>query len=993
VRISRQGLPCLALAAFLLAAASPAAQDTGSIRGVVTDLDFGVPLPSVLVTAVGTGRTTTTTDQGTFLLGGLAPGKYTLLFSKEGYLRLVRADVPVLAGQLTDLDAAMGGEFTDMEEFIVEDILRAASGTEAALLELRLESPALLDSISADLMSRAGASDAAAGLRLVAGATVADGKTAVIRGLPDRYVSSQLNGVRLPSADEDKRAVELDQFPSAVIESIQVSKTFTPDQQGDASGGAVDVRLRGIPDETILRFKAQYSYNSNVAGSDDFLGYDGGGISFWGSDDGDRDVQTENLGQSWTGAVGVSEDDTPIDYKWSLDAGKRFELSNGVTLGGFATFFYERDSSFYDDGKNDSLWVDDIGEDLTPETIQGTPTDGNFKTALLDVTQASQSVQWGGLATLGLETDTTKLGLSFLYTRTAEDKATFAEDTRGKEFFFPGYDPDDPNAPGNDSSGRFAAPYNRNETLEYTERATDSLQLYGAHELPLEPRKIGPFTFQRPELSWLAAKSSASLDQPDKRQFGSVFLPESFNPALGATEDPLWIAFFPSSNVNLGNVQHIFKTIEEDSTEYAVDLKLPFEQWDSEQGYLKLGIFSDKVDRSFDQDTYSNFGDFGAQFPGTFDQFWSEFFPGEDHPITQSEFDIDYEGDIDVSASYAMLDLPLSRPFSVVGGVRFESTDIRIVNFPGQFAYWYPPDLTQQIDLEPGDADVDFSQRDALPSIGFEYEPLERLILRGSYSETIARQTFKELTPIVQQEFAGGPIFIGNPDLQMSALQNYDLRLDYTPYEGGFASLSWFHKDVDDPIEYVQRLVDFTFTTAVNYPRGQLDGYEVELRQDLGHFREGLQGLALGANATFIDSEVQLTEDEIREFETIGVPRTSRDMTNAPAYLYNLYLTYDVEHLGAQFAAFYTYQGDTLVTGGGTNLGNFVPDVYAKGYGTLNMSATWRLTKHASLRFEAKNLTDPAIEEVYRSEFISGDQTRTSYTKGREFSIGFSVNL
>ena len=99
---------------------------------------------------------------------------------------------------------------------------------------------------------------------------VQDGKYAVLRGLPDRYVSSQMNGVRLPTADEDKRAVELDLFPSAVIESLQVSKTFTPDQQGDASGGAVNVRLKGIPDETVLQVRTQVGGNSQVTGRGDF---------------------------------------------------------------------------------------------------------------------------------------------------------------------------------------------------------------------------------------------------------------------------------------------------------------------------------------------------------------------------------------------------------------------------------------------------------------------------------------------------------------------------------------------------------------------------------------------------------------------------------------------------------------------------------------------------------------------------------------------------
>jgi hypothetical protein len=88
-----------------------------------------------------------------------------------------------------------------------------------------------------------------------------------------------MNGIRLQTADTDKRAVQLDQFPSAIIESIQGSKTFTPDQQGDASGGAVNMVLKGIPDETILKFTTQIGYNTQT--DDDFLTYKGGGVNFW----------------------------------------------------------------------------------------------------------------------------------------------------------------------------------------------------------------------------------------------------------------------------------------------------------------------------------------------------------------------------------------------------------------------------------------------------------------------------------------------------------------------------------------------------------------------------------------------------------------------------------------------------------------------------------------------------------------------------------------
>ena len=974
-------------------------QAAGSIRGLVSDKDFDAPLPAAQVQIVETGAKTVTSDQGTYVFPDVAEGTYTLIFSKQGYVRVVRANVIVRGGELTDIDAGLAGDFTEMEEFVVQDVLRLGAGTEAALLELRFDSPSFLDSISADLMSRAGAGDAASALRLVSGATVQDGKFAVIRGLPDRYVSSQLNGVRLPSADEETRAVELDQFPSAVIESIQVSKTFTPDQQGDASGGAVDVRLRGIPEESLFQLKAQFSTNSQVTGRGDFLTYEGGGFDFLGGQD-NRVIQTENLGGNWDGAVGVSRDDAPIDSKWSAAIGGKHVFDNDVKIGGFASLFYERDSSFFDNGVNDRYWVENPGDPLTPDIVGGVK-DGVFRTSLFDITQGTQSVQWGGLGAVGLETDNNYLGLTYLFTRSAEDKATLAEDTRGKEYYFPGYDPNDPMGPGNTSTEVGSAPYQRTETLDFRKREADSLQFTGRHTLPVEKLyESESFTFDAPELDWTLSANTASLDQPDKRQFGSVWIPASFNPGFPPflppfVSDPVFVPLAPAENINLGNLQRIFKEIEETSEQVSVNLKFPFQQWSEQPGYVKFGLFDDRVDRKFDQDSFSNFGDSSASFPGDFSDFWSEFFPLEDHPITASDFDVDYRGDQEISAWYGMLDLPLSSNVNLIGGARFESTNIGIKNDPESLALWFPPNspTTAPVALTPGVADVDFSQDDVLPSIGLVYEATEKLTLRAAYSQTVARQTFKELTPIIQQEFLGGPVFIGNPDLQMSALDNYDLRLDYIPYQGGLASVSWFRKDIDDPIEFVQRPLDFTFTTPVNYPKGKLTGFELEVRQDLGNWWEDARGLSLGANATFIDGEVTLPDTEIAQFEALQVPFTRRDITNAPEYLYNLYLTYDIEETGSQVTLYYTVVGDTLVAGAGSADGNFVPNIYAKEYGTLNIGFSQRIGENWRLQIQAKNLTNPEIERVYRSDFTGDDVTQSSFTRGFEFSfgIGFSI--
>ena len=977
-----------------MAVAAAAPQDIGSIRGVVHDKDFDVPMGGVKVLNLGTEQTVETSDQGNYVFSRVPAGKYTLVFSKNGYVKQVRSDVVVSAGQLTDLDVWMPGDFTEMEEFVVEENQALGAGTELALLELRLESPALLDSISADLMSRAGASDAAGALRLVAGATVKDGKTAVIRGLPDRYVSSQLNGVRLPSADEDKRAVELDQFPAAIIDSIQVSKTFTPDQQGDASGGAVDVRLKGLPTETTFFVKGDLGYNSQTTGRSDFLSYEGGGVNYWGNEE-SRAVQPHTPAQDWQGAVGVNRQSAPLDSKYSLGGGTSWDLNDDWRLGVFGSFYHENDSSFFDDGVEDSLWVEFPGGPLTPQYSQGAPSgsdpeDGDFDTKLFDVTQGKESVQWAALGLIGLESDEHYLGITYLYTHTAEDVATLAENTRGKEFYFPGHDPYDDTSPGHDSLD--SSPYLRFQTLQYTERTTGSLQFNGVHALPFGAFDLSEdIHFLDAEFEWVFSKSFAELDQPDKRQFASAWRPERFiTPTFSIPA--FYETFKPDATFSLGNLQRVWKRIGEEGTQYSAGVKWPFEQWTKTEGYLEAGYFQDRVDREFDSSSFANFGD-NSSFEGDWSDPWSNHFPFEGgHEMSDPLTDINYKGRQDLQAFYGMLDLPLTSEVKVIAGARLESTEVS-TSVTGELeAKWYDAeedDLVKVVTSDPNDINADVDERDLLPAVSLVWEPTETVTVRGAYSQTIARMTFKEITPILQQEFLGGPIFIGYPDLQMSSLDNYDLRLDYRPQPGSLLSFSAFHKDIERPIEYVQEATSFTFTTPRNYPEGRLSGIELEGRKALGDLADEFEGLTVGANATFIDSEVRLTAGEIADFSdpAVQAPLEKRDMTGAPEFIYNIFLTYDIEPSDTHFGLFYNVQGETLIAGATLDDNNLIPSVYADEFESLNFSAKQGLWDHLVLTFKAKNLTNPHIETFYRSDYIDGDVTRSSFRKGIDYSI------
>jgi len=156
--------------------------------------------------------------------------------------------------------------------------------------------------------------------------------------------------------------------------------------------------------------------------------------------------------------------------------------------------------------------------------------------------------------------------------------------------------------------------------------------------------------------------------------------------------------------------------------------------------------------------------------------------------------------------------------------------------------------------------------------------------------------------------------------------------------------------------------------------------------------------VSVGGNATLIDSEVTLPPDEAERFNhpNVRAPMTKRDMTNAPKYLYNLYLTYDVPEVKTQLALFYTVRGDTLVAGASPGAGQtrvLIPSLYETEYGTLNFSLTQPLGSVWKLKFQAKNLLDPEIKTVYRSKYIGEDVTKSSYRKGMEFSLSLSASF
>ena len=110
----------------------------------------------------------------------------------------------------------------------------------------------IVNSVSAEQISKSPDSDAGQAIQRVSGVTVQDGKYIFVRGLGERYTTTTLNGSRIPSPEPERKVVPLDMFPSGLLEGITTSKTFTPEQPGDFSGAEVNLKTREFPAQRVV---------------------------------------------------------------------------------------------------------------------------------------------------------------------------------------------------------------------------------------------------------------------------------------------------------------------------------------------------------------------------------------------------------------------------------------------------------------------------------------------------------------------------------------------------------------------------------------------------------------------------------------------------------------------------------------------------------------------------------------------------------------------
>lgn len=774
-------------------------QSVGGLRGTVTDSDFQAPINGAQVNIMEAGVSGSTDESGRFVVPGLPPGKYTLAITREGYGRKLVYDVLVSAGSIRDVQVEMVSDVVELDDFVVssDDLI---SNDATNLLDVRLNSTSFVDSLGADFISKVGGSDVGDVLKRIVGTSVADSRYVVVRGLSDRYNTVVLNGLRIPSSDPDKRAVNVDIFPSSIVKELANTKTFSPDISGESTGGSINIITKSSPDKPFVNGSLSIGYNTQSTGNSRFVTYHGGGTGIFGTrnerripdflksstpatlGEGSSDPVVQENYRKAAGVVnrttGVDTGATPEDLSFNLSLGGKYEFF-GRPLGLLAAFSYMKKYEF------------------DPEVIRGSSTVSQvnsggqsfrsvFKKNTYQNEESAQSLLSGLLLSAGWEpSEHDTLKLTFFANVAADDKVIFG---RGLAAFT---NTDEPNSGVEIGNARSVAV---REAIQYVERRLKTLQLSGEHHFP---------DFADAEIRWAAAYSESSQDEPDLR----------FNTYVADYENG---AYAPLSGFSGKPLERIWRTLNDTDYNILLESKVPlFKTADGgETAYVKAGVNFDYSTRDYRADNfgYSNFPvipvpetldasnrvalTLGDQL-GTLD-----LDPANNLYLGRIGSMESYDATQSIYAGYGLVNFDLTSQLNINVGARVEAANIRVfrdLSGATQGEGDIDASTALLVDLNTGKllppdkvGKANIDEVDVLPALAVTWKlPTEQnMKIKFAASQTVARPSFKELGPVFTRDPGTTSRFVGNIGLQTSDITNLDLRWEWYPSPGDIFAIS-----------------------------------------------------------------------------------------------------------------------------------------------------------------------------------------------------------
>jgi len=958
---------------------------TGVLKGKVTDKVLGEELTGVTIT-VNAGESmiqgTVTDLYGDYSID-IAPGTYTIEVSYMGMAPQSFPNTTIVADQ----EKVLNVQLEDNVEVLGEAEVKAEAirNSEKAVLAMQKKSIVVQDIISSEGIKRLGTSNAGESMKQVTGASLEGGKFIVMRGLGDRYSITQMNGVTLPSTDPYRNSTSMDLIPAGMIENIVTSKTFTPDQPGNFTGGNVNISTKSFPEREIFSFGISTGYNSQSSFQKNFLTSQGGKYDWLGYDDGTRKldpVYTEHkdkLNNAYylqarnpnkpedraifdRAAKGMrpesfvnSTKPTFMNTGFNATYGNRYKFGEKRKLGFIAGINYSHDFSYYENGTSNAWKI----------------LSGNAET-LIDFFQltdrkASENTNLGGLANVTYQwNDRNQIGFNLMYNHDGEKVSR-------------------------EQTGRAPQVLSNPDAVFFTsvnymmERSLLNAMLNGKHSLGKNDMK----------LTWVGGVTSSSMKQPDMKLYAFKIDPGDSLGIIAPSEFDLPSIFFR----DLQDVQYSGQ----------VDLEVPLKKEgvrEENQNKLKFGVAYSSKTRDFSELRFRvamdgvSFDPSGKYYTpnamtlrdaGTAERYFaSSNFGivdtyeenGEIKRYLHSNFIYDqtrpenlYSGTENIGAAYAMGVFNINTRLKTIAGVRLETTDILV--------------LSDKTDADGNPIRGEIKGVDLLPSLNFIYALTAKSNLRLTGTQTLARPNMRELAPFAALDFIGGFVYEGSPDVKRTHITNADIRWELYPEPGEIIAVSGFFKNFKDPIIRVFDPLKPNPTIRFdNVESAQLYGLELEFRKSLKVISPALKNFKVTTNFTYIYSVSKINPQELAAARNNNPDfSATRPLQGQSPYIINAALTYDNDSAGFNATMSFNLFGTRLAQVG--TLGT--PDIYERPIPTLNLVVGQALGKHWDLSFKVQNILNSSYQlfQTYKdTKYITAE-----YKMGITTAIGISYKM
>ena len=798
-------------------------QPRGTLAGDVIDGANGQPVPRASITIVADPPIQLRSDEYGKYRVELPPGRYRVVVQAPKFLDAAIDTVEVKAGETADGTVVLAAA-SQVTKVDVQETVSPVAATAESMLQERKLAATVTDGLSAEEIRQTVASDAAGALQKVTGVSVVDSGYVYVRGLGERYSSTMLNNSLIPTTEPEKRVVPLDLFPAALIESIRVVKSYTPDLPGEFSAGVVQLSTVDFPTQPVLKVSMTTGYNTATTRKR-FLSYPGGGTDFFGFDDGTRALpaavpadqriipgrftpaQLQAIGRSFANnwEPSLIEQMRP-QQSYSVVGGNTFKR---VGIVGALTF---------------------TNRPQNQAEIQRFIRMGGGKplvfTTYEDFNVGNEAIRLGGVLNVAFKLSANnKLVVRNTLTRDADKEA--------REFR--GYD-------GSNDSTLWS------QRLRWVERSLLSNSIEGTHALV----DHGNWNFR-----WQFTTAESRRDEPDMREV-----------IRGQLDDGRWaFAALSSSGMRFSN------GLKERLYEPLGEVSKPFYRgWLT--GAFTVGFRGTFRHRDFQARRFR----FIPVRSTTLNLFApsNQLFAAEN--IRPDGFQIieftratdSYNADMDIYAGYATVDMNLGPRWRVTGGVRVEDADINVVTLDPLI-----PNAKPQT--------ASLVNRDPMPGVNVTYMLTPRQNLRAGYSRTVSRPDFRELSPFDFNNVYGGFVTQGNPNLVRAKVQNTDFRWEWFPGGNRLLAASFFHKDFDNPIEVTILPSNDLRQTFINAAGARNIGFEIEGRTTLSVLSPRLREWFVGGNYTFVDSNIR-----IRPQDSILLTSRNRPLIGTSRHIFNV---------------------------------------------------------------------------------------------------------